>query len=67
MIPKDKIGILDYLDFVKIGRFDLDLGGLDSPTTNQRLYEYKPYYRKMHDLGAGWRDITYKFRDKVKK
>jgi anaerobic ribonucleoside-triphosphate reductase activating protein len=41
MIPKDKIGILDYLDFVKIGRFDLDLGPLNSSTTNQKFYEIK--------------------------
>ena len=67
MIPKDKRGILDYLDFVKLGHYDQDLGGLDSPTTNQRLYEYSPYYRKTHDLGEGWRDITYKFIDKVKE
>ena len=39
MIPKDKIGILQYLDAVKIGHFDIELGGLDSPTTNQRLYK----------------------------
>jgi anaerobic ribonucleoside-triphosphate reductase activating protein len=39
MIPKDKIGILQYLDFVKIGHYDQELGGLDSPTTNQRLYK----------------------------
>ena len=41
MIPKDKIGILDYLDFVKIGRFDLDLWPLNSSTTNQKFYEIK--------------------------
>lgn len=38
-IPKDKIGILQYLDAIKIGHFDLELGGLSSPTTNQRLYK----------------------------
>ena len=30
--------ILQYLDFIKVGHYDQDLGGLDSPTTNQRLY-----------------------------
>lgn len=39
MIPRDKLEILKYLDFVKIGRFDLDLGPLTSSTTNQRFYK----------------------------
>jgi anaerobic ribonucleoside-triphosphate reductase activating protein len=39
MIPKDKLGIVQYLDFLKVGHFDMELGGLDSPTTNQRLYK----------------------------
>lgn len=39
MIPKDKIGILRFLEFVKLGHYDPELGGLDSPTTNQRLYK----------------------------
>lgn len=37
-IPKDKQGIVQYLDFLKLGHYDHELGGLDSPTTNQRLY-----------------------------
>lgn len=37
-LPKDKHGILQFLDFYKEGHFDYELGGLDSPTTNQRLY-----------------------------
>ena len=39
MIPKDKLGIVQYLDFLKVGHFDMELGGLSSPTTNQRLYK----------------------------
>lgn len=39
MLPKDKLGIMQYLDFIKLGHFDIDLGGLDSPTTNQHLYK----------------------------
>ena len=39
MIPKDKMGILRFLDFYKLGHYDPELGGLDSPTTNQRLYK----------------------------
>ena len=39
MIPKDKLGIVQYLDFLKVGHFDIELGGLNSPTTNQRFYK----------------------------
>ena len=39
MIPKEKRGILEYLDFVKIGRFDFELGPLNETTTNQRFYQ----------------------------
>ena len=39
MIPKDKVGILECLDFVKLGHYDQELGGLDSPTTNQKFYK----------------------------
>lgn len=39
LIPKDKLGIVQYLDFLKLGHFDIELGGLDSPTTNQKFYE----------------------------
>ncbi len=28
----------DVFDYVKLGRWDAEKGGLDSPTTNQRLY-----------------------------
>lgn len=56
MIPKDKEEILDYLDYVKIGHFDLNLGGLGSPTTNQKLYKVK------HVIGGNkLEDLTYKF------
>ena len=39
MVPKDKIGIYQYLDWIKLGHFDMELGGLTSPTTNQKLYK----------------------------
>lgn len=59
MIPKDKEEILDYLDFVKTGHFDLNLGGLDSKETNQKLYAVK------HTLkGNEFTDITYKLQKK---
>ena len=43
---------LDYFDYIKIGPYMKDLGGLKSPTTNQRLYKIKD--KKLED-------ITYKF------
>lgn len=55
MIPKSKKKILNYLDYYKIGHYDQELGGLDSPTTNQRLYKYE------HNVGEHWKDITNKF------
>ena len=38
MIPKDKLEIIQYLNYLKIGHYDSDLGGLTSPETNQRFY-----------------------------
>lgn len=32
-------GILPYLDYLKTGRWIAELGGLDSPTTNQRFID----------------------------
>lgn len=32
---------LKYYDFIKIGHWDLDKGGLNSPTTNQTMYHIK--------------------------
>ena len=62
LIPKDKLGILQYLDFLKTGHYDQELGGLASPTTNQRFY-------KIEHLGNGEYnkiDLTYKFNKKDK-
>lgn len=56
MIPKGKEEILDYLDYVKIGHFDLNLGGLASKETNQRMYAIKHTIK-----GNELTDITYKF------
>lgn len=56
-VPKDKNGIIQYLDYIKLGHFDIELGGLNSPTTNQRLY-------KIEHQGNGdyyQTDITSKF------
>ena len=50
MIPRE-IDLSDF-DYVKLGRYDKESGGLDNPKTNQRMYEIK--------------DITYKFQKKRK-
>lgn len=44
--------VANYFEYVKIGPYIPELGGLDSPTTNQRLY--------FNGLDK-WYDITYKF------
>ena len=52
-IPKNKKGIIDYLDYLKLGHYDMELGGLNSPTTNQRLYKVN---------NGKLEDITYKLQ-----
>jgi len=37
-VPKEIIG---YLDYIKVGRYVEELGGLDSPTTNQRFIDLR--------------------------
>ena len=49
-LPKDKHGILQFLDFYKEGHFDYELGGLDSPTTNQKLYHITHPGEKLWDI-----------------
>jgi anaerobic ribonucleoside-triphosphate reductase activating protein len=62
-IPKEKTGIIEYLDFLKIGHYDYELGGLASPTTNQRFFQIEHFpngeYMRV--------DITNKFYTKNKK
>jgi len=48
-LPKQHQGILQYLDWYKEGHFDIELGGLDSPTTNQRLYHITHPGEKLWD------------------
>lgn len=57
IIPKDKIGILQYLDFCKLGHYDQELGALASPTTNQRFYKIEHIGNKEYKEI----DWTYKF------
>ena len=57
ILPKNHQGIIQYLDFIKLGHFDMELGGLDSPTTNQHLYQIEH-----QGDGNYWRtDITHLF------
>lgn len=46
--------MLAILDYYKYGSYKKELGGLDSPTTNQKLFEIR------RDIGQTI-DITYKF------
>ena len=61
IIPKDKIGILEYLDFVKTGHYDAELGGLDSPTTNQKLFK-----KEVTGNEVQWVNITSMLQNKNK-
>lgn len=45
---------LTNFNFIKLGRYEAEKGGLKSPTTNQRLYKILPNKSK--------EDITYKMR-----
>lgn len=56
-LPKDKYGITQYLDYIKIGSYKKELGGLDSPKTNQKFYFLENYGE-----GKVWHDFTYKFQ-----
>ena len=62
MIPKDKMGIIQYLDFIKLGHYDQELGGLASPTGNQRFYEIEHYA----DGKYSFNNITFKFQKQNK-
>lgn len=59
-IPKDKMGVIEYLDYLKIGHYDYELGGLNSPSTNQRFFQIEHFpngeYMKV--------DLTHKFYTK---
>ena len=51
-----------YFDFIKVGPYIAARGPLNSPTTNQRLYEIERKYSDDYELEETIRhDITYKF------
>lgn len=49
-------GTLEFLTWLKVGSYQKDLGGLDSPKTNQK------FFRKEKGNIPMWRDVTYLFR-----
>lgn len=49
------------LDYIKLGSYKKELGGLDNPTTNQRLYKLEP----MGHNRQYWHPITYKLQNKT--
>jgi len=51
-----------YFDYIKVGSYKKDLGGLDSPTTNQRLYKISKDKINLHI-----EDITNLFWKKINK
>lgn len=59
-IPEGMRGILQYLDYYKIGPYRKSLGGLDSKDTNQRLYKIE------HQGDGNYQesDITYLLQKK---
>ena len=52
---------MQYLDFYKLGHYDAELGGLDSPTTNQKLFR-----KEVTVDGVEWKDITKLLQNKTK-
>ena len=46
-----------YFDYIKIGPYEEDKGGLDKPSTNQKFYKVRHEQDNMLD------DITYKFKN----
>ena len=55
LINNLSIRILGNLNYLKTGKYDSSLGGLDSSTTNQRMYKWNYSIKQ-------WDDITYKFQ-----
>lgn len=57
ILPKNHLGILEYLDYLKLGRYDMDLGPLNESTTNQRLYKVSHPDNKLTDITSTfWKD-----------
>lgn len=52
---------INMLDYLKLGHYDKDLGGLDSPFTNQHFY----WLRKWRNEPPEMVDITWMFQDRI--
>ena len=51
----------ELFDYIKLGHYDKELGPLNKPTTNQRLYAYNPCWSCWSSIGKSWKDITSNF------
>ena len=58
--PSDVMQALPYLDYLKLGHYDQKLGGLDKPTTNQRMYRLM--FEPTNPGYPSFYDITWKFQ-----
>ena len=56
----DEIDI-DWFDYIKLGPYIKELGGLDNPNTNQKFYSKGKYLHKMDASNEMLYDVTYKF------
>lgn len=56
---------LEAFDYIKIGPYVEEKGGLDNPNSNQKLYSKDMFIEEISGkLVSGWLDITYKLRKK---
>ena len=55
---------LDNFDYIKLGPYKKDLGGLDNPNTNQRFYAKGIHLHKMDANPHIFYDVTNKFWNK---
>ena len=51
----------ELFDYIKTGPYIEELGGLDSPTTNQQLFKKERVSLESGEITYGWVDITSKF------
>jgi anaerobic ribonucleoside-triphosphate reductase activating protein len=51
----------DWFDYIKVGPYIKELGGLDNPNTNQKFYAKGKYLHKMDANSEMFYDVTYKF------
>ena len=58
IIPRGDVRILTHLDYVKLGHYDMELGGLDSPSTNQKLLKRTSESNNLTD----WENLNFKLQ-----